>query len=109
GEVGGKQLQQQQQQEDDGNRYTSVPAFARDMNLVFSNVRRVWPPGAPGSCDNPRARAAEALRLAFDARWRELAPRLHEIQRGALERVREEVKSRAEAQAAEAQAAADAG
>lgn len=59
--------------------YSSVPAFARDMNLVFSNVRRVWPMGNPGS-DNRLTKAADSLKLAFDTRWRALAPHLHSIQ-----------------------------
>lgn len=59
--------------------YTTVPAFARDMNLVFANVRRVWPMGSVGG-DNRLTKAADALKMAFDTRWRALAPRLHSIQ-----------------------------
>lgn len=61
--------------------YGSVPAFARDINLVFSNVRRLWPPGSLGG-DNRLTRAADSLKMAFDERWRDLAPRLHSIQVG---------------------------
>lgn len=59
--------------------YTTIPAFARDMNLVFANVRRVWPMGAVGS-DNRLTKAADSLKMAFDLRWRALAPHLHSIQ-----------------------------
>lgn len=59
--------------------YTSVPSFARDMNLVFSNVRRAWPAGAVGS-DNRLTKAADSQKVAFDDRWRGLAPLLHSIQ-----------------------------
>lgn len=61
--------------------YVTVPAFARDMNLVFSNVRRVWPMGSVGS-DNALTKAADSLKMVFDERWRALAPRLHSIQVG---------------------------
>ena len=59
--------------------YASVPAFTRDMNLVFSNVRRLWPPGSLGG-ENRLTQAADSLKMAFDARWKDLAPRLHSIQ-----------------------------
>lgn len=59
--------------------YGSVPAFARDINLVFSNVRRLWPLGGLGE-DNRLTRAADSLKMTFDERWRDLAPRLHSIQ-----------------------------
>lgn len=59
--------------------YTSLPSFPRDMNLVFSNVRRMWPMGSVGS-ENRLTKAADTLKMAFDLRWRELAPLLHSIQ-----------------------------
>lgn len=64
--------------------YANVPAFTKDMRLVFENVRRLWPHGSIGS-DNRLTKAADMLKNAFEARWNALAPRVHSIQVGGRE------------------------
>ena len=59
--------------------YANVPAFTKDMRLVFENVRRMWPHGSIGG-DNRLTKAADSLKTAFEERWNALAPRVHSIQ-----------------------------
>ncbi|CAN0324422.1 unnamed protein product, partial [Ectocarpus sp. 12 AP-2014] len=63
------------------------------MRLVFQNVRRMWPPGSIGG-ENRLTKAADALKLAFEMRWSALAPRVHRVQREALETARLEAKDK---------------